>query len=251
MSCATPGEAHAVVGEHVHVVLQVLADLAVVRALEPRLQLVERLLERQLVRRSGVAMRQRDVAGLERLDRQRQADQARGQRIERRRLGVDRRQVGRADAGQPALQLLARQHRLVLHVGPRRGSAVVRGGIDRCVPPAACGRSRPDVAQPAPELVARVELAQPFAVLAPVGERLHRIDVPGEVAVGLDGDEGARRRQPRQRLAQVFADRPRISPARSMIASSEPYWAIHLPAVFGPTFSTPGTLSTASPTSVR
>ncbi len=44
---------------------------------------------------------------------------------------------------------------------------------------------------------------------------------------------------------------PPISPARSTIASSEPYWPIHLQAVFGPTFSTPGTLSTASPTSVR
>jgi hypothetical protein len=42
---------------------------------------------------------------------------------------------------------------------------------------------------------------------------------------------------------------PEISPARSITASSVPYCASHLAAVFGPTFGTPGTLSTASPVS--
>lgn len=43
---------------------------------------------------------------------------------------------------------------------------------------------------------------------------------------------------------------PLISPARATSASSEPYSISHFAAVLGPTFSTPGTLSTASPTSV-
>ena len=34
-----------------------------------------------------------------------------------------------------------------------------------------------------------------------------------------------------------------------MMPSSEPYWSSHLAAVLGPHFGTPGTLSTASPTS--
>ena len=160
--------------------------------------------ERQLIRRSRVAVRQRDVAGLERLDRQRQADQSRRERIERGRLGVDAREFGRADPAQPVLQLLARQHRLVLHVGPRGGRGR-RLGSDRCV--AARRRRLADVLQPALELVAREELAQPLAVLAAVGERVHRLDVPAEVAVGLHGDERPGRRQPRQRLAQVLAHR--------------------------------------------
>ena len=43
---------------------------------------------------------------------------------------------------------------------------------------------------------------------------------------------------------------PLISPARATSASSEPYSSSHLAAVLGPTLVTPGTLSTASPTSV-
>ena len=44
---------------------------------------------------------------------------------------------------------------------------------------------------------------------------------------------------------------PLMSGAAAITPSSEPYSASHLTAVFGPTFSTPGTLSTVSPTSVR
>jgi hypothetical protein len=41
---------------------------------------------------------------------------------------------------------------------------------------------------------------------------------------------------------------PEIWSAWAMTPSSEPYCSSHLTAVLGPTFSTPGTLSTASPT---
>ena len=67
------GELQPVVGEHMHVVLQVLPHLAMVRALQPRTQRRERRLERELFRHAGVAVRQRDVTGPQRLDRQRQA----------------------------------------------------------------------------------------------------------------------------------------------------------------------------------
>ncbi len=44
---------------------------------------------------------------------------------------------------------------------------------------------------------------------------------------------------------------PLMPSAAAITPASEPYSAIHLAAVFGPTFSTPGTLSTLSPTSAR
>ena len=44
---------------------------------------------------------------------------------------------------------------------------------------------------------------------------------------------------------------PAISPACATTSSSVPYCDSHFTAVFGPTFSTPGTLSTESPISVR
>ena len=43
---------------------------------------------------------------------------------------------------------------------------------------------------------------------------------------------------------------PLMLAALASTASSEPYSCSHLAAVFGPTFSTPGTLSTVSPTSI-
>ncbi len=44
---------------------------------------------------------------------------------------------------------------------------------------------------------------------------------------------------------------PGISFACATTLSSVSYWASHFAAVFGPTFATPGTLSTLSPVSVR
>jgi len=44
---------------------------------------------------------------------------------------------------------------------------------------------------------------------------------------------------------------PLIRAAAAITPSRLPYSAIHFAAVFGPTLSTPGTLSTASPISVR
>ena len=44
---------------------------------------------------------------------------------------------------------------------------------------------------------------------------------------------------------------PLMVAAAAMTPSRLPYSAIHLAAVLGPTFSTPGTLSTASPMRVR
>jgi len=57
------GQPEAMVGEHVRVVLQVLADLLVLLALQPGLQPLQRRRERKLFRHAGIAMGKRDVAG--------------------------------------------------------------------------------------------------------------------------------------------------------------------------------------------
>ncbi|KGD47837.1 hypothetical protein DP43_5607 [Burkholderia pseudomallei] len=57
-----------------------------------------------------------------------------------------------------------------------------------------------------------------------------------------------RKSSARRRLSPTT---PLISPACSTTPSSEPYCVSHLTAVFGPHFSTPGTLSTVSPMSDR
>ena len=52
-------------------------------------------------------------------------------------------------------------------------------------------------------------------------------------------------------LRRFSPARPLISSACASTPSSEPYFSIHLAAVFGPTLSTPGMLSIWSPISVR
>ena len=62
----------------------------------------------------------------------------------------------------------------------------------------------------------------------------------------------SRPRGSQSRAARRFSPTlPLISSACCRMASSEPYSFSHLAAVLGPTLSTPGTLSTASPVSVR
>ena len=60
-------------------------------------------------------------------------------------------------------------------------------------------------------------------------------------AVGIQG----------KALRKFSPTTPVISSACATILSKVPYWLSHLTAVFGPTFSTPGTLSEVSPIKVR
>ena len=70
------GEPDAVVREHVRVVLHVLPELRLAGVLEPGLQPRERRIEVELVRCARVAVRERQVGGLVRRDREREADDA-------------------------------------------------------------------------------------------------------------------------------------------------------------------------------
>ena len=92
-------DANAAHREHMHVELEVVADLEDARLLEQRLQKRDRFRFRDLVGREARAveeivgaspMADRDVASLSRLDRQREADELALQRVGRVRFGVDR-----------------------------------------------------------------------------------------------------------------------------------------------------------------
>ena len=130
----------------------------------------------ELVRRAGVAMRERDVAGAARLDAERQADDAAPHRVEARRLGVEAdERPPPSIACAPARERRLVEHRLVVRAAAcvRRASARAdrRGGERRAgrrarpraaIAPAgsAFAASPPEVAQPAPELEALVQRRQ-------------------------------------------------------------------------------------------
>jgi hypothetical protein len=107
------------------------------------------------------------------------------------------------------------------------------------------------LAQPRLEAVALEERDQLFLVFAKVVQRLEIGNGIAQVAIGLDRDQFPRARQPVQRVAQVLAHHALDLLGVGHDASSVPYSVSHLTAVFGPTFGTPGTLSTASPISDR
>ena len=94
----------AVVAQHMHVVLQVLADLAMRLAAQPTGQALQHRLARQLIGCTGITMRKRHIAGSARLDRKRQPDDLGGHRVERGGLGVEGSQCSRLDQRHPAIQ---------------------------------------------------------------------------------------------------------------------------------------------------
>ncbi len=112
----------AVLGEHVEVVLDVLADLEDRRILEQRLQQRQCFHDRHLhdavvgakVEAAGAgAMGERHVARFSRRDGHGETDQLGHHGIDRGRFGVEGEPAGRIGLGDPHLQLLARCHCLV------------------------------------------------------------------------------------------------------------------------------------------
>jgi len=85
---------HAVVREHVHIVLGVLAELRAPGILQPRLEPREDRRALELLRRAGVAMRKRNIRRGARFDRERQPHQFRFHGIEARGLRVERHERG-------------------------------------------------------------------------------------------------------------------------------------------------------------
>ncbi len=142
---------------------------------------------------------------------------------------------------------------------PRRGwfrtAAVSGAGGASCAARASWSGIRVGLAgflaQPGAEPIGFIQFDQRLAVERAQAEPRRQ---PGgvELAVQADGQQFPRQGEVRRRRAQVLP-RPRrgTSPARASSVSMSPYSPSHLAAVLGPTLSTPGTLSTASPVSIR
>ncbi len=94
----------AMVGEHVAVVLDVLAELLLRAVLEPGLELRQHLVARQLGRRVGVVVGHRNVGRLAGLHAEADAHDLRAHLVERGGLGVDRNQLGRLELREPGIE---------------------------------------------------------------------------------------------------------------------------------------------------
>ena len=103
----------AVVGEDVLVVFEVLAEFGRLGIFEPGLELGQHGLARQLVGRAGVTMGERQVSGLARRQRKRNADDARREGVETGRFGVERDTRRGFDLGQPGIEARPVEQRLV------------------------------------------------------------------------------------------------------------------------------------------
>ncbi len=100
---------NAVIGEHVLIVLEVLAELGFCRVLEPGPQQLQGARDAKLARRAGVIVRERQIRGASRLGAKRHAHQLRGHRVEAGGLGIKRDQGGAIDHPQPLGQFAVRR----------------------------------------------------------------------------------------------------------------------------------------------
>jgi hypothetical protein len=203
---ATHGDAG--VGEHVAVVLDVLAQLVVARVLQPRPQALQHGLQGQLLGRAGVAVGQRHVGRAAGLHREADAHDARTHRLQAVGFGVHGHQLSGAQAFEPGFQPLPAEDGFVL-AGHRLGRRWRRVLTGRCAGGGGGWRATAvELLAPGAEAVAVVEAAQAVHVGLAQRQRVQRRPVRhlvGQVAVGHHGDQPAPGGQPGQRLAQVLA----------------------------------------------
>ena len=205
-----------VAGEHALIVLQVVPDLEHGRVLEHRAQALQHLAARQLAGRERaeiVPVRERHVAGLALLDREREADQLGARDVGRGGRAVEREDAPGGRAIEPGIEA-----REVVHGG-------VFGGARRLLASGAgalawlCGE-RLDPLGERPEAVPAGELQQPRIVeragvqLLERGERRHRV---------AQGDQPLRHARLLGVLEQVLAalglpDRGRVGEQAFQIA---------------------------------
>ena len=197
-------EAQPVIGEHVHVVLQVLAELGVARRFQPGLQLRQCLVESQLLRHAGVAVGERQVGGLARRHGEGHPDQPRLHRVEAGGFGVEGGEGRGVELLQPGVELRPVEDRFV-------ASAVGAGGLQVCafpphpgpLPRGGRGRIALQLSEPGLELEAREQLGE-FVLVGRLWREVFHLHRQREVAD--HGDELFAERQEIQVLAQVLAD---------------------------------------------
>ena len=195
------GQGDAVIGQDVLVVLGVLQHLFTVDRFQPGFELRQHRVARQLPGDAGGGVGERDIARFAGLDRQRDADDAGGERVEAGGFGIERGEVGGVDPRQPGVEPRPGEDRFVIdrqgfarrsRQRPRRaGSRRGRGG-----------RSGVQFAQPGPESVAAIEFAQGFRVAGGWGQRGRRRQIR---QVAGDGDQFPAQRQEAEMIAQLLA----------------------------------------------
>ncbi len=113
------GECKALVGEHMLVVLDVLAELLPLWIRKPRREPPQHARAIELVRHTGVAMSEGDVAGASGFGRERDAHDAPLHRIQIRGLGVDRDQRRSIDSLEPAFERRLVEHGFIVRCDKR------------------------------------------------------------------------------------------------------------------------------------
>ena len=215
-----------VVGKHMAVVFDVLAKLLFRRVFQPGFQPGQHLIPRQLFGRTRVIMGQGNVGRFTRFDTEADADNLCHHLIQRGGFGVQSRQFGRLQAGQPAIKSRPGQHRVVSQ-GRAAGSAFCRGsrvakqiararrrGCFACIARSrrvarrcCASRSSADGFGQTFEAVTLVKLGQARHVFGMKPHRIHGGEAgqPGlQIAIGFDGHQLPPGGQPVERLAQVF-----------------------------------------------
>ena len=193
----------AVVGEHVAVVLDVLAELLSAAIFQPRLELRQHRLNGQLVGRIGIAVGERNVGRLAGRDAEAQAHDLGAHFVERRGFGVQRHQFSRLYFRQPRVEGFPGQDGVVLQRADRRRLC---GRGKQIVGRRGC-RSLGHAFHQALETELLVEGFQRGAVFRASGEGIERRQAShmvGQIAVCLDAEQFTPLGQPVQRLAEVF-----------------------------------------------
>ena len=113
-------ELHTMVREHVRVIFQMVAKLRRPFRFQQRLQRLEHRLPRQLIRRAGVVMPNRNIGCKTGLDAKRQADNLRLHVIEAGGFGIKRDQLGRFQLVDPRGELRFGADHLVVLFDRRR-----------------------------------------------------------------------------------------------------------------------------------
>ena len=176
--------------ENVRVVFQMVTDLLPCRILEPGFEFPEHLIAIELIRRTRVIVRERDVCCLAGLDGQRDTNNFRFHVVEAGRLGVECGEVSSPDRLMPAIERLPVEHGLVL--------ALVRDRFGRGI-----SGIPVELPQQRPEFVTTVYLTQSVDVRVPGPELVH---VAREVEVLPDRREFLRQAKLLDILPEAFAD---------------------------------------------
>ncbi len=248
------------------VVLDVLAQLGLAGVLQPGFELGQHVGQRELLHGLDAFVAQGDVSRLARLDTERDADQLRLQGIEAVGFRVDGRQLCGIDFGQPFIELCLGLDAVVGHFALLGGHGHLGAGSIVVVKTAeqvaaGLGRAsdcflfrscqRPRQAFKAIFIVEMAQILRVQLLFLQIGQIRQARRIGGQVAIGLHRHQLAAQGQlaAGNGLAQVVPRHALDAARLGDQAVKAPNSCNHFTAVFGPTLVTPGTLSTASPTS--